>query len=41
LKWLVNLKLAVEDAVSVEEVGMEADSPGETSQDHYLARVVK
>ena len=41
LKWLVNLKLAVEDAVSVEEVVVGVDSPGETSQDHYLTRVVK
>jgi hypothetical protein len=41
LQWLVNLKPAGEDAVAVEGVVVGVDSPGEMSQDHYLARVVK
>ena len=41
LQWLDNLKPAMEDAVAVEGVVMGVDSPGEMSQDHYLARVVK
>jgi hypothetical protein len=32
---------AVQDAVAVEGVGMGVDSPSKTSQEHYLARVVK
>jgi hypothetical protein len=32
---------AVQDAVAVEGVGVGVDSPSETSQEHYLARVVK
>ncbi len=41
LQWLVNLKLALEDAVAVKGVVMVVDSPGKMSQDHYLARLVK
>ncbi len=41
LQWLVNLKLAVGDAVAVEGVVVGVDFPGKMSQDHYLARVVK
>ncbi len=41
LLWLDNLKPAVEDAVAVEGVGVGVDSPIKTSQEHYLARVVK
>ncbi len=41
ISWLVSLMLAVEDAVAVEGVGMGVDSPRETSQEHYLPRVVK
>ncbi len=40
-QWLVNLKPAVEDAVTVEGVVVGVDSPGKMSQDHYLTRVVK
>ena len=40
-QWLVNLKPAGENAVAVEGVVVGVDSPGEMSQDHYLARVVK
>jgi hypothetical protein len=41
LQWLVNLEPAAEDAVAVEGVVVGVDSPGEMSQDHYFARVVK
>ncbi len=39
--WLVSLMPAMEDTVAVEGVGVGVDSPSKTSQEHYLARVVK
>ena len=41
LLWLVNLKLAEEDTVAVEGVGVGVGFPSQMSQEYYLARVVK
>ena len=41
ISWLVSLMPAVQDTVAVEGVGVGIDSPSKTSQEHYLARVVK
>ncbi len=41
ISWLVSLMPAVEDAVAVEGMGAGVDSPNKTSQEHYLAIVVK
>ncbi len=41
ISWLVSLMPAVQVAVVMEGVGVGVDSPSKTSQEHYLARVVK